>query len=34
MTSPPPRVPSVMSGTDMLCDFFNQPWLAFTGRND
>ena len=20
------------SGTDMLCDFFNRPWLAFTGR--
>jgi two-component system, LuxR family, sensor kinase FixL len=20
------------SGTDMLCDFFNEPWLAFTGR--
>ncbi len=22
-----------MSGTDKLCDFFNQSWLAFTGRS-
>jgi len=21
-----------MSGADMLCNFFNEPWLAFTGR--
>src|SRR5882724_13332723 len=21
-----------MSGVDMLCNFFNEPWLAFTGR--
>jgi PAS domain S-box-containing protein len=22
-----------MSGTDKLCSYFNQPWLAFTGRS-
>src|SRR6267142_3200135 len=22
-----------MSGVDMLCNFFNEPWLAFTGHD-
>ena len=22
-----------MSGLDGLCDYFNRPWLAFTGRS-